>query len=174
MEGRGHERHRRRGATTLLTLLDFLAKLDKARIHWRLFRAREEAIMVEIAVPGQCWEVEFFVDGHLEVEVFRSDGNIEGEEAKERLFQEFSDRAGPGLLDGRWCFELRRRILHNPNAILPPGTQVVTRVAVPGAGDDAPRRARQLRAGARKRSVDRGRHVERQSLHLLRGARHQQ
>jgi hypothetical protein len=44
MEGRGHERHRRRGATTLLTLLDFLAKLDKARIYWRLCRTREEAI----------------------------------------------------------------------------------------------------------------------------------
>ncbi len=37
--------------------------------------------MVEVAVPGERWEVEFFRDGTVEVEVFRKVGGIVGEEA---------------------------------------------------------------------------------------------
>jgi hypothetical protein len=48
--------------------------------------------MVEVAVPGERWEIEFFADGHLEVEVFgKSEGVIGGEETLSRLFDEFSD-----------------------------------------------------------------------------------
>jgi len=48
--------------------------------------------MVDIAVPGERWEVEFFEDGHVEVEVFRSTSDgLEGEEALDRLFEKFSD-----------------------------------------------------------------------------------
>ncbi len=72
-------------------LLGFLDDLDARKIHWRLFRARNEAIMVEIAVPGERWEVEFFADESVEVEIFCSDGNIEGVGALDRLFRDFSD-----------------------------------------------------------------------------------
>ena len=48
-------------------LLAFLAELDRRRIFFRLSRVRPEAIMVEIAVPGERWEVEFLADGQLEV-----------------------------------------------------------------------------------------------------------
>jgi hypothetical protein len=47
--------------------------------------------MVLIAVPGERWEVEFFVDAHVEVEVFRSSGHIDDEDSIKRLFAEFSD-----------------------------------------------------------------------------------
>jgi hypothetical protein len=47
--------------------------------------------MVQIAVPGERWEVEFFGDGQVEVEVFKSPGVIGGEEELARLLREFAD-----------------------------------------------------------------------------------
>jgi hypothetical protein len=76
----------------LQKVLDFLTALDERHIYYRLSRPRSEAIMVEIAVPGERWEVEFFADGQVEVEIFgRSAGIVAGEEALRRLFDEFSD-----------------------------------------------------------------------------------
>jgi hypothetical protein len=72
-------------------LLDFLSELDRCKIHFKLARMRDEAIMVEIAVPGERWEVEFFGDGQVEVEVFKSPGVIGGEEELARLLREFAD-----------------------------------------------------------------------------------
>jgi hypothetical protein len=53
--------------------------------------------MVEIAVPGKRWEVEFMDDGTIEIEKFISTGQIfnceEVGQCKEieELFSEFSD-----------------------------------------------------------------------------------
>jgi hypothetical protein len=57
-------------------LLSFLNDLRDAKIDYRLSHQRDDALMVEIAVPGERWEVEFLEDGTVEVEVFRSDGSI--------------------------------------------------------------------------------------------------
>ena len=69
-------------------LLDLLARLETAKIHYTLAHFRAETVSVEIAVPGERWEVEFFADGNVDVEVFssRAEGELEGEEALERLF----------------------------------------------------------------------------------------
>ncbi|OWP64461.1 hypothetical protein CDA63_03565 [Hymenobacter amundsenii] len=78
----------------LQKLLSFLTELDSRKIHYMLAHHREEAIMVLVAVPGQRWEIEFFADSHVEVEVFKSaspGGGLEGEEALESLFRDFSD-----------------------------------------------------------------------------------
>ena len=40
-------------------LLDFLNKLDKCKIYYRLGKFCEEYIMVFVDVPGQRWEVAF-------------------------------------------------------------------------------------------------------------------
>lgn len=72
-------------------LLDFLGRLNRARISYTLAHNRDEAIMVLIAVPGARWEVEFFADGSIEVEVFESSGSLQGPEMLARLFEEFSD-----------------------------------------------------------------------------------
>jgi hypothetical protein len=73
-------------------LLEFLSELSKRNINYKLASYREEAIMVEIALPGERWEVEFFADGHVEVETFISNpAGIEGEEAIKRLFDTSSD-----------------------------------------------------------------------------------
>jgi hypothetical protein len=70
----------------LQKLLDFLAELGRQKCPYRLACWRDEAIMVEIATPGDRWEVEFFADGHVEVERFRSGGHVAGESALSDLF----------------------------------------------------------------------------------------
>jgi hypothetical protein len=62
---------------TIGNLLTFLTRLEEAKIWYRLSKMRE-AIMVEVAVPGQRWEIEFFADGSIEREVFESVEDVEG------------------------------------------------------------------------------------------------
>ncbi|HYU21110.1 MAG TPA: hypothetical protein VEQ11_20665 [Chloroflexota bacterium] len=68
-------------------LLQFLEQLERAKIWYRLEHVRD-SVMVIVTVPGQRWEVEFFDDGHVEVERFRSLGKIEGEDALDPLVAE--------------------------------------------------------------------------------------
>ena len=77
--------------TSELKLLEFLDGLRRGKIYYRLSQHRSDAIMVEIAVPGERWEVEFLEDGTIEAEVFRSTGNIEGTEAVMELLTKHSD-----------------------------------------------------------------------------------
>ncbi len=51
--------------------------------------------MVLIDVSGERWEVEFFEDESVEIERFRSNGDISGEEALTDLFQSYSDVEHP-------------------------------------------------------------------------------
>lgn len=69
-------------------LLDFLTRLEAARIHYLLGHYRE-SINVQVSVPGERWEVEFFADGTVEVEVFVSTGTVTaGVEKLEELFRD--------------------------------------------------------------------------------------
>ncbi|MBQ7131370.1 MAG: hypothetical protein IJO29_02260 [Oscillospiraceae bacterium] len=61
-------------------LLDFLNKLDENNVHYRLNKVRD-SIMVEVAIPGERWEIEFFTNGNVEVEKFISQGIILDESA---------------------------------------------------------------------------------------------
>jgi len=75
---------------SLQKLLNFLDTLEERQIFFVLARHRSEAIMVRVDVPGEHWEIEFFGDGHVESEVFKSGGVIEGEHSLDRLLNEFS------------------------------------------------------------------------------------
>ncbi|CRK83328.1 hypothetical protein BN000_03292 [Neobacillus massiliamazoniensis] len=72
-------------------LISFLNKLEDSSIFYKLNKVRDEAIMVEIAVPGQRWEVEFMEDGTVVIEKFISDGDIYDVKEIETLFKDFSD-----------------------------------------------------------------------------------
>ena len=72
------------------TLLDFLNKLEEKKIFYKLSKIRE-SILVEIAVPSERWEVEFFENGEIQVERFISNGEITGEDSLDLLFNQFSD-----------------------------------------------------------------------------------
>lgn len=71
-------------------LIEFLNKLEDVKIYYKLNKVRE-AIMVEIAVPGERWEVEFMEDNTVQVERFKSNGEIKDESELEILFKDFSD-----------------------------------------------------------------------------------
>ena len=76
---------------TIGDITSLLKQLDDARIHYRLSSLRSDAIAVEVAVPGERWEIEFLDDGSIEVERFISNGKIESENTLEDLFSRFSD-----------------------------------------------------------------------------------
>lgn len=76
---------------TLEKFIGFLEQLEKHKIYYTISKTREDYIRVNIAVPGERWEVEFSGDGDIVVERFKSSGNVEGEEAIKYLFDNFSD-----------------------------------------------------------------------------------
>ena len=68
-----------------------LNKLEENSIFYKLNKVRNEAIMVEVAVPGQRWEIEFLEDGTVDIEKFISDKDMYDVNELETLFKEFSD-----------------------------------------------------------------------------------
>jgi hypothetical protein len=72
-------------------LISFLNKLEDRSIFYKLDKVRDEAIMIEISVPGQRWEVEFLEDDTVVIEKFISDGDIYDAKEIETLFKDFSD-----------------------------------------------------------------------------------
>lgn len=71
-------------------LLSFLNDLRAGKIYYELRQRRDDAIMVEIAVPGERWEVEFLDDGTVEAEIFTSTGEIHDASALQRLVDQHS------------------------------------------------------------------------------------
>jgi len=74
----------------------FLEELERHKIFYRLSKTRKDTVMVEVAVPGERWEIEFSTYGRtdsgvIEIEKFISDGSIGGESELEVLFRKFSD-----------------------------------------------------------------------------------
>ena len=74
-------------------LIDFVNRLRGEGIHFLIEHNRDDAIMVLAVVPGERWEVEFFADGHTEVEVFTSGGVDDGSGKVEELFERFGGGA---------------------------------------------------------------------------------
>lgn len=75
-------------------LFDFLNRLDEATISYTLEHQCEDTLLVSVNIPDERWEIEFYADGSVEVEVFYSNAEedgFEGEEALERLFEDFDD-----------------------------------------------------------------------------------
>ncbi|RCJ31250.1 hypothetical protein A6769_31335 [Nostoc punctiforme NIES-2108] len=72
-------------------LVTFLNRLEQEKISYTLAHHRDETIMVNVAVAGERWEVEFFEDGSVEVERFVSSGEINGEEVFSELFAMYSE-----------------------------------------------------------------------------------
>ena len=75
----------------LSKLTKFLDRLDGADIHYTLTSVREGAVMVGVTVTGEHWEIEFMADGDVEVEVFKSDGEIGDLSIIEDLFRRHAE-----------------------------------------------------------------------------------
>ena len=80
------------------SFLDLLRRLQQARIFCCLRQVRDEALMIEVRVPGERWEIEFVDYGdevQVEIERFTSQGQIENETVLDELFDRFSDSGEP-------------------------------------------------------------------------------
>ena len=75
---------------TIKSFVEFLEMLDKRNIYYKLNKVRD-SIMVEVAVPGQRWEIEFMSNGSIEIEKFLSDGEIYGYSEIKKMFEDFSE-----------------------------------------------------------------------------------
>ena len=71
----------------LSKLTKFLDRLDDAGIHYTLSSVEEDTITVGVRLPDERWDVGFDADGDVQVEVFRSEGDVRGAEALEDLFE---------------------------------------------------------------------------------------
>jgi hypothetical protein len=78
-------------SATISELLEILSRLRSSKIFYRLSDHTQGAIMIEVAVPGERWEIEFHEDGRIGVESFVSSGGVRGAEALDDLFARFSD-----------------------------------------------------------------------------------
>jgi hypothetical protein len=73
-------------------LLTFLSELEERKVHFTLEHNRAEAIMVLVAVPGERWEIEFFSDGTLEVEIFSAGTGVISDARAQELLQQLLAR----------------------------------------------------------------------------------
>ena len=63
-------------ANSLEALLDFVIRLQIAKIHYKLDCVRD-AILVVVPTPSKYYEVEFFADGRIESQTFGPAGWVE-------------------------------------------------------------------------------------------------
>jgi hypothetical protein len=68
-----------------------LRRLEAAHIAYRLERIRDDAVAIEVTVPGERWEIEWLESGDIEIEIFRSGGEIFDARALNDLFARFTD-----------------------------------------------------------------------------------
>src|SRR5437868_12884365 len=75
-------------------MLDFLAKLSENGQPFMLDYIRDDTVMVLVVEPGRYWEVEFFADGRVDVEVYESRGGVEDEESLAELLTDDENHIG--------------------------------------------------------------------------------
>jgi hypothetical protein len=77
-------------------VLALLNRLQAAKIAYTMRHSRPDALMIQVNVPGERWEIEFVDyddEVRIEVERFRSEAGVlpDGGAELERLFAENSD-----------------------------------------------------------------------------------
>ena len=72
--------------TPLSNLTDLLDRLDEEEIRYTLASIREGAVLVTASLEGERWEIEFMADGEVEIEIFKSNGDLYDESALEDMF----------------------------------------------------------------------------------------
>lgn len=77
-------------------LVELIEKLESAKIQYCLQKHRENSIMILATVPGERWEIEIIAydsdkEYHIEIERFKSDGQISDDNSLNVLFELFAD-----------------------------------------------------------------------------------
>ncbi|NIM02087.1 MAG: hypothetical protein GTN89_15155 [Acidobacteria bacterium] len=71
----------------LSSLTKFLDRLDEEDFHYTLQSVTEDAVIVAVRAGDERWEFEFSGNGDIEVEVFKSDGELGDEDLIDELFE---------------------------------------------------------------------------------------
>ena len=71
-------------------LLDLLDWLEENKIYYRLNKVNDN-VLVEVAVPGERWELEVLRNGAIQIERFISTGEITGELTLDHVFAMLSE-----------------------------------------------------------------------------------
>jgi hypothetical protein len=71
--------------TALSNASELCRELDRRHVSYQLQIVRDAALMVAVAVPGERWEIEFFEDGHVEIERFVSQGVADAPDIRAQL-----------------------------------------------------------------------------------------
>jgi len=62
-------------------LLQFIRDMESRNIHFSLKHTRldptHDSLMLTLVMPGRIWEIEFFDDGQVEIEKYKSEGLVE-------------------------------------------------------------------------------------------------
>ena len=61
----------------------------------RVGSLRDDVILIDVVLPRQRWEIEFFLDEEPDVEVFKSDGKVLGADALPDLITKWSETSPP-------------------------------------------------------------------------------
>ena len=77
--------------STIGELVDLLQKLKDANISFKLDHYLGDSISIIIAVPGERWEVDINRDGEVQIEIFRSQGELFDASMLDELFKNFAD-----------------------------------------------------------------------------------
>ena len=88
LTARSHDRILRVART--IADLDGAEQISPVHIYYKLDKICPDTILVEVAVPGERWEVEFAADGEIVIEKFKSIGIFEEDEL-EVLLATYSD-----------------------------------------------------------------------------------
>jgi hypothetical protein len=66
---------------------DVTTRLTEADIWHEVRFFREDGVSILAHVPGEYWEIDVLTDGSIDVEVFRTTGELEDEAAVDRLIK---------------------------------------------------------------------------------------
>ena len=71
--------------TALSNAAGLCRELDRRHVDYQVLIVRDAALMMSVAVPGERWEIEFFDDGHIELERFVSRGVADAPDVQAQL-----------------------------------------------------------------------------------------
>ena len=68
-------------------MMEILAKLEEKNIYYKLdmVSTKHDRILIEIAIPGERWEIEIDHESNVFIEKFFSDGTIYPEDELDKM-----------------------------------------------------------------------------------------
>ncbi len=84
-------------------MMQILSLLDEKGIYYRLNKVSTEndCILIDMAVPGERWEIEIDEASNVYIEKFVSDGSIYGEDELDTLLSRYSSTIDQAIFEAK-------------------------------------------------------------------------